>query len=154
MTREEALDVTQMVLTYWRVHDWSKDEIDAFARGIQHLDSEIAVSALAMASRDLKYPPRIAEFLEIYRAERARLRPIVAPLEPESRPMDLWVKRWLCARLLYSRFGKARDMRRFTEQGDSGDLTQELMPEGAWTEEAESMSESDLLVAFRKITRS
>lgn len=154
MTRDESLDITKMVLTYWRVHDWSKEEIDAFARGIQHLDAETAVSALARASRDLKYAPRIAEFLEVYRAEKARLRPVLPPLSHESKPMDLWVKRWLCARLLYSRFGKARDMRRFPEQGDSGDLTQELMPEGAWVAEAESMSGEELLNAFRQTVRS
>lgn len=148
VTRQESLEITAMVLTNWRVHDWSKEEIDAFATGIQHLDAEIAVSSVVRASRELKYPPRIAEFLEVYRAERASLRPIIAPPESRPKPLDLWVKRWICARFLYARFGKERDMRRFTDQGDYGDFTQEQMPEGAWVEEAEKLDDESLLASF------
>lgn len=154
MTREEALDVTAMVLTHWRVRDWSREEIDAFTTGIQHLDGEIAVSAIARAARELKYPPKIAEFLEVYRAERADLRAgMVAPLEPESKPMEPWVREWMCARYLYASFGRERDMRRFSQQGEFGDLTQELMPEGAWAKEAASLDEEQFLEAFRRTTR-
>jgi hypothetical protein len=151
MTRQEALEVTQMVLTNWRVRDWTKEEIDGFATGIQHLDGQIAVASVARASRELKYAPKISEFLEVYRAERATLRAaMIDPPDPQSRPMEPWVREWMCARYLYANFGRERDMRRFPEQGEFGDLTQELMPEGAWRKEAESLGDDELLRVFRK----
>lgn len=150
MTREESIDIVKMILTYWRVHDWEKEEIDAFARSIQHMDAEIATSVVIQASKDLKYPPKIAEFHERYRAERARLRPAVDPLEPQSgAPLEFWVKRWICARMLYKFFDKEKDYRRFAEQGDWGDQTQELMPEGAWVEEANSMDDEEVMKRWR-----
>ena len=42
-----------------------------------------------------------------------------------------------------------RDMRRFVEQGDHGDLTQELMPEGAWVEEAELLNDEEAIKKWR-----
>jgi len=155
VTRQEALEVTGMVLSNWRVRDWSKEEIDAFATGIQHLDGQIAVATVARAARELTYAPRIKEFLEVYRAERASLRAeLVEPPEPKARPMEQWVREWMCARYLYADFGRARDMRRFAQQGEFGDLTQELMPEGAWAKEAASLDDDGFLKAFRKTTRS
>ena len=150
MSRQEALEITAMVLTNWRVKDWTKEEIDAFATGIQWLDAEIAVSTVVRASRELKYPPRIAEFLEVYRAEKASLRPIIAPPENKPKPLDLWIKRWICARYLYAKFGKEQDMRRFREQGDYGDFTVEQMPEEAWTKEAERLDDAALLDSIGK----
>ena len=155
MTRDESLEITQMILTNWRVRDWSKEEIDAFARGIQHLEAEIAVSAVARASRDLKYAPKIAEFHEVYRAERSHLRSHLEPTpEPQGQPIPLWVKRWMCSRYLYAQFGKERDLRRFPEQGDHGDLTHELMPEGAWLDEANTMDENGAMKRWREMLRS
>ena len=154
MTRDESLEITQMLLTHWRVRDWSKEEIDAFARGIQHLDVEVAISTIARASRELKYAPKIAEFHEVYRAERSRLRSHLDPKpEPQGQPLPLWVRRWMCARYLYAQFGKERDLRRFPEQGDHGDLTQELIPEGAWLEEANALDETDVMERWRKTLR-
>lgn len=150
MTREESFDVTNMVLTNWRVRDWTKEEIDAFARGIQHLDAEIATSTVARAARELTYAPKISEFLEVYRAERARLRSqLPPPPETQGRPLDLWVKRWICARFLYAQFGKEQDMRRFPEQGDRGDQTKDVMPEVAWLEEANMMSDTEAMMKWR-----
>lgn len=155
MTRDESLQVVKMILTYWRVRDWSKEEMDAFAKGIQHLDVQIAVSALAVASRELKYPPRIAEFLEVYRAERSRLRASLPPeVQTRGAPYPFWVKRWICARLLHKRFDKEQDMRRFVEQGDFGDLTQEVMPEGAWVDEANMLDDKEFSKAFQQLVRS
>lgn len=151
MTRDESLDVVKMILTHWRVHDWGEEEIDVFAKSIQYLDAEIATSTVITSSKELKFPPRIAEFHERYRTERKRLRPAVDPkAEPEATPLPLWVKRWICARQLYALFGKERDMRRFHEQGDYGDLTQELMPEGAWVEEANGMGDEEVMKKWRK----
>ena len=64
--------------------------------------------------------------------EKRRLVATVPPLEePEVRPVPTWVKRWICARLLHKQFDKEFDNRRFPEQLEFGDLTQEVMPEGA-----------------------
>ena len=153
MTREESHDIVAMVINYWRGRELSVDEMDAYARTIQHLDAEVCTSALIRAARSLTYRPQAAEVCELTRAEQRRLRPVVEPIEFKPTPLPLWVKRWMCARLLYDRWGKARDDRRFPEQGDYGDLTMEMMPEGAWVEEAESMDDDGMMNAFRGISR-
>ena len=151
MRREESLEIVSMILAHWRVDDWTREEIDAFARSIQHMDAEVATSTVIRSAKELTFPPRIAEFHERYRTEKKRLRPEVDPLqETEGAPLPFWVKRWICARQLYEDFGKERDMRRFAEQGDHGDLTQELMPEGAWVSEAETMGDEEALKKWRK----
>lgn len=154
MTREDSLKITEMVISHWRIKNWEKDEIDAFARMIQDLDAEIATSTVIQATKELIHPPRIAEFREYYRAEKRRLAPELPPVVDEGQPLPFWIKRWICARQLYARFGKERDMRRFPEQGDYGDLTQETMPEGAWIEEANSIGEGELHKAFANMFRS
>jgi len=155
VTRDESLQIVEMVLSHWRIKNWEKDEIDVFARMIQDLDAEIATSTVIRASKDLVHAPRIAEFRELYRAEKKRLAPELSPAsEPAGQPLPLWVKRWICARQLYSNFGKERDMRRFPEQGDYGDLTQETMPEGAWEEQAKSLGDADIHKAFKQMFRS
>jgi hypothetical protein len=155
MTRDESLQLVEMVLSHWRVRDWNKEEIDAFARGIQDLDAEVVTSAVIRASKELEFAPRLATLREYVRIEKRRLAPVVEPLpERVGRPLPLWVRRWLCARFFYERWGKERDLRRFVEQGDFGDLTLELMPEGAWVTEAESLGEKEFHEAFQKMFRS
>lgn len=151
MTRDESLEVVGMILTFWQVKNWTKDEIDAYAKNIQHLDAEVATSTLIRASRDVAYPPKVAELHERYREEMRRLRPVVAPKDdPVGQPIPEWVKRWICARMLYKSFGKAKDYRRFPEQGDWGDLTKELMPEGAWVEEAAAFDDEEIMRRWRQ----
>lgn len=153
MTRNESLDIVKMILMHWRVNDWTEEEIDVFAKSIQHLDAEIATSTVITSAKELKFPPRIAEFHERYRTERKRLRPTIdAKAEPDGAPLPLWVRRWMCARYFYAQFGKERDMRRLPEQGDHGDQTQELMPEGAWVEEANAMNDEELMKRWRQAT--
>lgn len=149
MTREDAIDIVGMIVTNWQVKNWTKEEMDAYARNIQHLDAEIVTSVVVRASREIAYPPKVAELHERYRAEKRRLRPEVAPIEQSGAPLEFWVKRWCCARFFYDDFGKERDMRRFVEQGDHGDLTQELMPEGAWVEEAELLNDEEAIKKWR-----
>lgn len=155
MTRDETLNVISMILSHWRVDDWDEPEIEAFSRSILYLDAEIATSTVIIASKELKYPPRIAEFHELYRTEKRRLRAELGPLpEPEGQPIPFWVKRWICARMLYKTFGKEKDLRRFKEAGDHGDLTQDLMPEGAWDEEANTLDDEEAVRRWKQAIRS
>lgn len=139
-----------MILAHWHGRDWTKEEIDVYARSIQDMDAALTTSAVARAAKEIKYRPSIAELREYVRAERNRLAPAVRPIEPQATPMPLWVKRWICARMLFADFGRQRDMRRFPEQGDYGDLTMEVMPEQEWLEEANSLDEADFRKKFRK----
>lgn len=150
MTREDSLKIVQMILAHWHGRDWTKEEIDVYARSIQDMDAALTTSAVARAAKEIKYRPSIAELREYVRAERNRLAPAVRPIEPQATPMPLWVKRWICARMLFADFGRQRDMRRFPEQGDYGDLTMEVMPEQEWLEEANSLDEADFRKKFRK----
>lgn len=155
MTRDESLQVVAKIVNLWKSNQaWTKDEIDAYARAIEDLDMEITVSAVDKAAKDMAYRPKISELRELVRLERRRLSPVVAPPdEPKTTPAPSWVKRWICARYLYDKFGKERDMRRFPQQADYGDLTQEVMPEGAWEEEARRLDEEGFADAFRKFIR-
>lgn len=152
MTREESLEIVSMILTLWpQEKEWSKEEIDAYARSIQQLNAELATHAILKAVTETRYRPRPADLYERVRTERRKLAPTVEPKEdPIGKPLPFWVKRWICARMLYAQFGKDRDMRRFPEEGDFGDLTQEVMPEGAWTEEANSLDDRGAHEAFQK----
>lgn len=153
MTRSESLDIVQMIVNHWQVRDWTEDQIDAYAKSIQWMDAEVATSVVLRAVKTVTYAPKIAEFTELYGAERRLLRPTMPVKQPTRTPMPLWVRRWMCARLLYERWGKPRDDRRFPEQGDFGDLTVEMMPEGAWQAEAESLSEKEFVKAFQRMNR-
>lgn len=153
MTRDEALTITDMVLTAWHGRDWTKEEIDVYARLIQDMDAEITTHALIALAKEVQYRPSVAELREKVRAEKRKLASTVAP--PVRQPVEIpfWVKRWLVARMLYGQFGKERDLRRFPEQQDFGDLTQETMPEGAWVAEAESITDQGFQAAFKKMLR-
>lgn len=155
MTRDESLTIVRMLLNYWRPkREWTKDEISAYASAIQDMSAELTTSALAQAAREIAYPPSIAELREYVRIERVRRAPVVSPAEPaQGAPLPFWVKRWICARMLYERFSKPRDLRRFREQGDHGDLTQELMPEDAWVTEANTMDDEGFHRAFQKFVQ-
>lgn len=154
MTREESLEITSMILSHWPGgKEWGKDEIDAYARAIQHLQVEIAMSTVLTAVKEVRYRPSVAELLEFYRREQRRLRPAVEKVEAQGEAIPFWVRRWICARLLFDRWGKERDDRRFPEQGDFGDLTVEMMPEGAWEKEAASLPEEEFSKAFNKAFR-
>lgn len=151
MTRDESLQIVGMIISGWPSgKEWEREEIDIFARSIQDLDAELATHVVLKAVKETQYRPSVAEIRERVRNEKRKLAPVVAPLgEPKGRPVPLWVKRWICARMLYEAFGKERDERRFVEQGDYGDLTKEVMPEGAWVEEANALTDEQLDKAFR-----
>lgn len=151
MTRDESLTIVEMIVSGWPdAKPLDRQEIDMYARAIQDLDAELATHAVLRAVKDTPYRLKPNELRERTRMEKRRLAPEVAPLEPpEGRPLPIWVKRWICARLLYKRFDKPHDFRRFVEQGDYGDLTQEMMPEGAWMDEAQLIGDKDFSLVFR-----
>lgn len=156
MTRDDSLQIVRMLLSGWpQAKPLDEEEIDLYARSIQDLDAELVTHTVLKAVKDMPYRPTVADLRERVRAEKKLLAPQVEPLEPTvGHPLPTWVRRWICARMLYERFGKERDLRRFPEQGDFGDLTVELMPEGAWVEEAESIGDKEFHEAFSRMFRS
>lgn len=155
MTRDESLTVVRIILSGWpQAKELDEEEIDLYAMSIQDLDAELTTHAVLKAVKETQYRPTVAELRERVRIAKRALAPEVRPLdEPERRPMPLWVRRWICARMLYERFGKKRDTRGFPEQSDFRDLTAETMPEGAWVEEAESIGEREFHAAFEQMFR-
>ncbi len=146
MNHEEALTVTQMVVTSWpSTKVWTAEEMTAYANGLQRYDAEACTRAVAAAQQKLMYRPSVAELREFYDIERAKLRAREEAPErkwPAKREtVPLWVRRWVAARYLHAMFGKDQDLRRFPQQGDWGNPDLELMPEDAWLEEAEHVTE-------------
>jgi len=126
-----------------------RDEIDFYARSIEDLDAELTTHAVLRAVKDTPWRLKVSELRERVRMETRRLVATVPPLEePEVRPVPTWVKRWICARLLHKQFDKEFDNRRFPEQLEFGDLTQEVMPEGAWEQEALTMNDTQIRKAW------
>lgn len=154
MTRDESLQIVGMIISHWRITTWSKEEIDVYARLIQDMDAEITTHCVIQAAKDIPFPPKVSELRERVRTERRKLAPAVEPITPQRLEIPPWVRRWMCARLLYAGFGKERDMRRFPEQQDFGDLTQEVMPEGAWEAEAASLDDEHFAKSFKAILKS
>ena len=156
MTRDESLQIVGMILSGWpQAKQLDKEEIDLYARSIQDMDAELTTHTVLKAVKDMQYRPTVADLRERVRAEKKLLAPHVAPIGPSvGRPLPLWVRRWICARMLYEHFGKERDQRRFPEQGDYGDLTVELMPDGAWVKEAETIGDLEFHEAFSRMFRS
>lgn len=154
MTRDESLQIVEMIITHWRVKNWSKEEIDVYARLIQDLDAELTVHCISVAAKEIAYPPDVASLRERVRTEKRKLAPTAAPIKPQPQEYPPWVKRWICARMLYARWDKERDMRRFPEQLDFGDYTQEVMPEGAWDKEVASLDERAFSEGFKAMFRS
>ncbi len=145
MNHEEALTVTQMVVTTWpSTKIWTAEEMSAYATGLQRYDAEYATKAVAAAQQKLMYRPSVAELREFYDLERAKTRAAAErPEEPRAKKekVPLWVRRWVAARYLYARFGREQDMRRFPEQQDRHSPDMEMMPPTEWLDEAEHVTE-------------
>jgi len=155
MTRDESLVIVDMVVSGWPdARPLDRDEIDLYARSIQDLDAELATHAVLKAVKETGYRLKASELRERVRIARRQLASELPPLEPQKgEPVPLWVKRWICARMLHGKFGKQRDNRRFTEQHEYGDPTQPTMPEGAWEKEAETLSEQESWSVFSTILK-
>ena len=145
MTYDEALTVTQMVVTAWPTSKiWTAEEMSAYANGLMKYDAATATLAVAAAQQKLMYRPSVAELREFYDLEKAKHRARVeAPVEPRPRrdKVPHWVRRWVAARYLYAMFGREQDMRRFPEQQDRWSPDEPLMPADQWLDEAEHVTE-------------
>ncbi len=87
MNHEEALTVTQMVVTSWpSTKVWTAEEMTAYANGLQRYDAEACTRAVAAAQQKLMYRPSVAELREFYDIERAKLRTQMAG-EERNRPL-------------------------------------------------------------------
>lgn len=146
MTRDESLTIVEMIVSGWPdAKPLDREEIDMYARAIQDLDAEIATHAVLKAVKDTPYRLKPSELRERVRAAKRTLAAEVPPLEgPEGRPLPQWIRVWFYARHIKS----PPDMRRLKEQGDYGDLTQELMPEGAYLKEIETIRDEDVYRAL------
>ena len=145
MTYDEALTVTQMIVTTWpSTKVWGPEELTAYAAGLQRYDAATCTRAVAAAQQKLMYRPSVAELREFYDLERAKTRATAEkPREERTRreKVPLWVRRWVAARYLYAQFGREQDMRRFPEQQDRHSPDMEMMPADAWLDEAEHVTE-------------
>lgn len=148
MNHEESLTVTQMIFTTWpTTRVWTTEEIAAYAAGLQRYDAETCVRALASAQQKLMYRPSVAELREFYDLERAKTRAredTVTPPPVRKEKVPLWVRRWVAARYLHSRFGKDQDMRAFPEQRDFANPYVDMMPADAWLDEAQHVTDKQV----------
>lgn len=154
MTRDDAITVTQYVINAFPKPDWTDGQTEAFVNGLVPYDAEYATHAVALAHRSIGFRPPLAEFLKFYRAAKADSESRqVKPQEKRSptNTLPLWVKRWVCARFFYVRYGRPQDMRTFPEQGDYGDPTVPLMPPEEWVKEAEAIGDKEAMAAIQHL---
>lgn len=152
MTRDDALTVTEYVMNAWAKPDWEDDHAALFVSGLMPYDAELATNAIAMAHTRINFRPSFAEFLEFYRAAKAEAesrQKKPTPKRTATNKMPVWVRRWICARYLYVKYGKPQDMRTFPEQGDYGDPTVPLMPEDEWQAEAAAIGDREAMKAIQ-----
>lgn len=147
MKRDEAIEVVEQVLTRWPIGDWTEEQIAAYTSSVMTLPYELTMRALDVHIRESKFRPAISELLDIIRALR-RSEP--APKEPDGDPtpqrgVPFWVRRWVAARWLYEKFGKAQDMRPFPEQADYANPDAKMMPADAWVEEGARVTDAEVL---------
>ena len=113
------------------------------------LEAEQATQAVLLGIRTWKFFPSWADFMTIYaelgklseREEERKKRVVELATRRPVKDLPFWVKRWVCARMLYKRFGKDRDDRHFAEMGEFADPTSELMPADEWSAEAETITD-------------
>lgn len=153
MTRGDALTVTEYVLNAWAKPDWDDDHAAVFVSGLMPYDPELATNAIAMAHTRINFRPSFAEFLEFYRLAKAEAqsRQAETPRKPSGKVNKLppWVKRWIVSRMLYVKFGKDQDLRRFREQDIWADPDVPLMPDDAWVKEAAAIGDKEAMRAIQ-----
>ena len=149
MNRDEADYCVETVIARWPVGDWSTEQILAYTDSMQTLPFDLTMQALDIAVKETKYRPSIAELYELVRSIR-RGQPKPPEPEPpvEERGIPHFVKRWVAARWLYEKFGRAQDMRPFPEQAEYANPDLERMPDGEWETEAAEISEVDVWAAI------
>jgi hypothetical protein len=117
-------------------------------------DADLVSRAILKGVSEWKYPPSFSELKDYIRLERRLAEPehdIFNERMVSTREMPVWVKRWVCARFLYSRFGRERDMRPFREQSAFSE-SDDFMPEDEWATEAAAVSTGEAWAALRSGT--
>lgn len=148
MTRDQSDEVI-MLVSAATSGKADQSTLDYFSAALAPLDYEVALSAATIGKDFWRFFPSWAEFKEMYRLQERQLRPKPSPSEslppiPKNSKIPEWVRRWVAARFLYSRFGKAKDLRPFPEQGDWVDPKAEKMPPDAWVDEAKHVADADV----------
>lgn len=150
MERHEAEEVVSLLkaATGGRVE---ADQTEFFAAALTRLDYEQAMSAAVKGTITWQRFPSWAQFREMYAAGAPReelAKTLNMPAEEEKgRVIPRWVRRWIAARFLFTRWGRDQDMRPFQEQGPrltslAGEI--EWMPEGEWDDVADEVSDRDV----------
>lgn len=151
MTEDQANEVVMLIraATGGQVNE---EKVGFFTAALLHLDYEVALSTATTGSVIWRFFPSWAEFKEIYRTQIKLREPVGEQRDlPDSNPriergrkIPYWVKRWVAARFLYSRFGREQDLRWFPEQRGFTDPSNERMPDSEWIDEAEQITDEDV----------
>lgn len=152
MTRDEAVEITGMVIAHWVTPRWTEAQMEAFVVALGSMEPDLATEAVALAAKDLQHRPSIADMHSYVKLARANRR-VSEPDEPYAKHprhgLSLWVKRWVCARMLYEHMGRPQDMRPFPEQtGLDYPPDLEMMPPDEWVAEAERITDAQALSAI------
>ena len=150
MTRDDAISITSMVLNGWAKPDWTDGQTEAYVNALIPYDADHMTNAVALAHRELQFRPPFSELYGYYKAAKAddaaRRGPKVYTPEKGNK-LPFWVKRWVCARFLYAKFGKEKDMRTFPEQRQWSGPEGLLMPPNEWVDEANRITDLDAMRA-------
>jgi hypothetical protein len=90
-----------------------------------------------------KFAPSLAQIYERVKQEKIKAKHVEASGHtfelPSREPIPQWAQRWMCARLLYAKFGREKDERAFPEQLPHY-TSEEIMPDDEWAKEAGSVN--------------
>lgn len=149
MKDADAVEVVAVLTAAFPNLTLEPDAARLWSKLISELDNaEVGFSVALAIARNSTRIPTIAEFRQAYTNELARWRQRHRQIEPPepagSREVPMWVRRWAAARYLHSRFGKEQDTRPFKEQHGHVDPDAATMPDDAWTEEAQQVTNADV----------
>jgi hypothetical protein len=127
------------------------EQIQLYSRLLeQESNTDAASRAILRGVKTWKFAPSYADLHEMIKAEKRLDEPDEQRPAPVKfdRTMPNWVRRYVCARFLFSRFGRDQDMRPFPEMRVGFETGEELMPDGEWEAEAATI---DLATAWRAL---
>lgn len=155
MKEREANDLIDMMVAATSSSPLDTAKRAFWVEQLTHIeDADHATTTILEGIREWKFFPSWSDFARLHTdvGRRAVAERELAERNGEyeqakaqpKREVPLWVKRWVCATMLYERFGKDRDDRRFPEMGSYADVTLEAMPDDAWVEEAGQLSDAEV----------
>jgi hypothetical protein len=115
-------------------------QMEVYESGLVEEDATFASKAILDGIRHWRFAPTYAEIMERIKEERRKeAASFDVSVDPFSRPMPFWVKRWIVARFV----ARPPDMRPFREQFEmprDEQPEEDWMPDDAWVAEAKSLS--------------